>query len=63
MEAHQIRDRTIGLRAHQRLKASPDYETLLLLSECDRNGRVAGARVPELDDVFDALRDLARSCG
>ena len=63
MEAHQVRDRTIGFRAHQRLKASPDYETLLLLSECDRNGRVTGAQVLELDDVFDALRDLARSCG
>lgn len=61
MEAHQIRDRTIGFRAHQRLKASPDYETLLLLSECDRNGRVPGAKVPELDDVFDALRDLEKS--
>jgi predicted HD phosphohydrolase len=63
MEAHQIRDRTIGFRAHQRLKASPDYETLRLLSECDRNGRVSGARVPDLDDVFDALRELSRTCG
>lgn len=63
MEAHQIRDRTIGFRAHQRLKASPDYEVLLLLNECDRIGRVPGARVPELDDVFDALRELARTCG
>lgn len=63
MEAHQIRDRTIGFRAHQRLKASPDYETLLLLSECDRNGRVPGARVPYLDDVFDALRELAPTSG
>ncbi|MBC7964939.1 MAG: HD domain-containing protein [Fuerstia sp.] len=60
MEAHQIRDRTIGFRAHQRLKASPEYETLLLLSECDRNGRVPGAKVPELDDVFDSLRDLEK---
>ncbi|HQX48812.1 MAG TPA: HD domain-containing protein [Planctomycetaceae bacterium] len=63
MEAHQIRERTIGFRAHQRLKASPDYETLLLLSDCDRNGRVPGAQVPELDDVFDSLRELAKTCG
>ena len=60
MDAHLIRDRTIGFRAHQRLKSSPDYETLILLNECDRNGRVPGAQVPELDD---ALRALARRCG
>ena len=40
-----------------------DYQALLLLNECDRIGRVPRARVPELDDVFDALRELARTCG
>ena len=60
MDAHQIRDRSIGFRLHQRLRDHDDYETLLLLNECDRNGRVAGARVPELDDVLDDIRDLAQ---
>ncbi len=59
MDVHQIRDRTIGYRLHQRLKASPDYETLLLLGECDRGARIAGVRVPDLDDVLDELRGLA----
>lgn len=63
MEVHQIRDRTIGFRAHQRMKESPDYETLLLLGECDRAGRVPGATVPELEDALDEIRELARTCG
>ncbi|MCA9047956.1 MAG: HD domain-containing protein [Planctomycetaceae bacterium] len=60
MDVHLIRDRTIGFRAHQRLKASPDYETLLLLGECDRGGRVPGAPVADLEDVLDEIRDLSR---
>ena len=63
MEVHQIRDRTIGHRAHLRLKASPDYDDLLLLGQCDRAGRVCGAVVPEVDDALDELRELARLYG
>lgn len=63
MEAHQIQDRTIGFRAHQRLKASADYEDLLLLGECDRNARLPGADVPDLDDALDEIRTLARDFG
>lgn len=58
MDAHQIRDRSIGFRLHQRLRDSEDYETLLLLNECDRNGRVPGFRVPDLDDVLEDIRIL-----
>jgi hypothetical protein len=60
MDAHLIRDRTIGFRLHQRLKENEDYETLLLLNDCDRKGRVAGARVPDLDDALDELRELSQ---
>lgn len=63
MEVHQIRDRSIGHRAHHRLLASSDYEELLLLGECDRKGRVCGAVVPEVDDALDELRELARLYG
>ncbi len=63
MAVHQIRDRTIGHRAHLRLKASPDYEDLLLLGVCDRAGRVCGAVVPEVDDALDELREVARMYG
>jgi hypothetical protein len=63
MEVYQIRDRTIGHRAHLRLKASPDYDDLLLLGVCDRGGRVCGAVVPDVEDALDELRDLARLYG
>ncbi len=63
MEAHLIADRTIGHRAHRRLKESPDYDELVLLGECDRAGRQAGVDVPDLDEVLDDIRDLARQYG
>jgi hypothetical protein len=59
MAAHLVRDRTIGHRAHKRLKESPDYEELLILKDCDHNGRQPGAVVCELDYI----RDLARQYG
>ena len=59
MAAHLVRDRTIGHRAHKRLKESPDYEELLILEDCDHNGRQPGAVVCELDYI----RDLARQYG
>lgn len=63
MEVHQIRARSIGHRAHHRLMASPDFEELLLLGECDRKARVCGAIVPDLDDALDELRELSRMYG
>lgn len=63
MQAHQIHDRTIGQRAHRRLKESPDYDELVLLGDCDRGGRVAGAQVCELEEALDYIRDLARQYG
>ena len=59
MLAHQIHDRTIGVRAHRRLREHEDYEDLLLLSRCDRAGRVPGVQASELDEAIDYLRDLA----
>jgi hypothetical protein len=63
MEAHGIHDRSIGQRAHRRLKESPDYDELVLLGECDRGGRVPGAQVCELEEALDYIRDLARQYG
>ena len=63
MDVHKIRDRTIGHRAHLRLKESDDYDDLLRLGACDRGGRVCGAIVPDVEDVLDELRELARMYG
>lgn len=63
MEAHRIYDGTIGYRARKRLAESEDYPDLLLLGECDREGRLAGMVVPDLDDVLDDIREVSRLCG
>lgn len=63
MDVHKIRDRTIGHRAHLRLRESPDYEDLMRLGVCDRGARICGAQVPDVDEALDELRDLARMYG
>ena len=63
MEAHALRDGTLGVRARHRLEESEDFEELKLLGECDRAGRVRGAQVPDLDEALDYLRELSRTCG
>jgi HD domain len=63
MEAHLLNEGTLGARARRRLQESPDYEELMILARCDRDGRVCGAQVPEIDEALDYLRDLSRQCG
>lgn len=63
MEAHELADGTLGFRARQRLRESPDFDELMLLHQCDRGGRVPGMQVLELDDALDLLRDLAQMNG
>ncbi|MEM8947361.1 MAG: HD domain-containing protein [Planctomycetota bacterium] len=58
MLAHAIADRSIGSRAHRRLRESEHYDDLVLLGECDRAGRQPGVEAPELDEVLDYLRSL-----
>ncbi len=58
-EAGALHEGTLGARARRRLEASQDYDDLILLSDCDRAGRVTGADVPDIEDALDQLRDLA----
>ena len=44
MTAHAINDLTIGARARRRLQQHESYEDLVLLGQCDREGRIAGVR-------------------
>lgn len=62
MEAHAIRSGTIGARARRRLMANENYEDLLLLEECDYNGREQGVEVPDVDDALESIRELSRMC-
>jgi hypothetical protein len=63
MDAQQELDGTLGARARRRLKESPDYEDLLTLARCDRDGRQRGAQTPELEEALDYIRELAQTFG
>lgn len=52
-------DGTLGTRARNRLAASDDFAELMILSDCDQQGRVPGAEVPTLEAALDSLRELS----
>ena len=62
-EALSLGDGTLGYRSLRRLQASEDYDELLLLARCDRQGRCKGVQVSDVDDALDYLRELAAMCG
>ena len=61
MEVHKIQDRTIGARAHRRLRENESYDELILLGECDRHGRVSGVETTELEDALEYIREISDS--
>lgn len=63
MHAHDYRTGKLGARLRRELEASPDFEELMLLHECDAGGRVPGAVVGTLDEALDYLRELERDNG
>lgn len=62
-EANALREGTLGVRSRRRLEESPDFDELMLLSRCDREGRRIGVTTPDVDDALAYLRELAASCG
>ncbi|MBM3999034.1 MAG: tRNA adenylyltransferase [Planctomycetes bacterium] len=63
MHARQLLDGELGLRARRRLRASEDFEELMTLARCDRDGRQRGVETPDIDEAIDYLRDLERTFG
>ena len=63
MEAGALRDGTLGARARKRLEASEDFDELMLLCDCDRQGRKSGVDVPEVEEALQQIRELARLNG
>ncbi len=59
MQGHALLDGTLGVRARRRLKASEDFEELMLLARCDREGRQPGMEVPEVGDALESIRELS----
>ncbi len=62
MEGHLLREGRLGARARRRLQQSEDFETLMLLCDCDRRGRQVGVQVPSVQEALDYIRDLAEMC-
>ena len=63
MEAHALLEGTLGARSRRRLNASEDFEDVVLLAECDRDGRTTGVEVPDVEDALEYLYELAKTCG
>jgi hypothetical protein len=63
MEGQAVRDGSIGARAHRRLREHDSYEELLLLAECDRDGRTPGIVTSTLEEAIEYLRKLGQEFG
>ena len=63
MAAMQLLDGELGARARRRLQESDDFEELMLLAQCDRQGRERGVEAPDLEEALDYIRELDRTCG
>jgi predicted nucleotidyltransferase len=63
MDAHEHRSGKLGARQRRELEASPDFEDLMLLEECDMAGREPGVAVGTVDEALDYLRQLERENG
>jgi hypothetical protein len=63
MHAHDLRAGKLGHRLERELKASPDFDHLMLLRQLDDEGRVSGAVVGTVDEALDYLKELERTNG
>jgi len=56
--ANRLAEGTLGVRARHRLESADDYDELLLLADCDRQGRQRGREVPDMEDAVAHLLEL-----
>jgi len=62
-DAAALREGTLGIRARRRLEAADDFDELMLLRDCDLQGRRRGVPVPDVDDAIEHLRAMSRENG
>jgi predicted HD phosphohydrolase len=62
-EARKVKDGTIGVRARRRLQDSENYEDVILLAECDLQGRQVGVSFPDLDEALTYIQSLEAEFG
>ena len=58
MLAHKLHDRTIGARKRKRLQENENFDDLVLLGRCDREGRKQGIETTELEDALEYIRTI-----
>jgi hypothetical protein len=63
LEALALGGGTLGARSRRRLQASEDFEEVMLLARCDREGHRWGVPAPDIDDALNYLRELSAMCG
>jgi predicted HD phosphohydrolase len=63
MHGQMLLDGALGARARRRLQRNESYEELVLLAECDRDGRQVGVMTSDVDEALDYLRDLEQTFG
>ncbi|MBA3727038.1 MAG: tRNA adenylyltransferase [Armatimonadetes bacterium] len=63
MHALEHRQGTLGAKMTQVLRASPDFDDLMLLRDLDSAGRIPGALVCTVDEALDFLKATERSNG
>lgn len=61
MHALELKAGKLGAKLKQELRASPDFDDLMLLRELDTAGRVPGVVVCTLDEALDFMRELERA--
>ncbi len=57
--AQDLANGSLGVRGRRRLNDSEDSEELLLLAECDREGRKRGVAVPDVEEAIEKIRELS----
>lgn len=62
-DGQAILEGTLGVRAGRRLRLSEDYDELLVLSRCDREGRRQGVPVPDVEEALEYVRELDEQFG
>ncbi|MDG2469908.1 MAG: HD domain-containing protein [Pirellulaceae bacterium] len=61
MLAHAIHDHSIGARKHRRLRENESYAELLILGECDRQGRRTGVITEDMENALAYIREISES--
>ncbi len=63
MHALEYKAGKLGAKLKTELRASPDFDDLMLLRELDTAGRVPGALVGTLDEALDFIKEVERQNG